>query len=123
MRVYIRIKEIKLLNIKFINKYSNLQGHGYFNLNDKLSGEINLFSNLSTERYFLGVNSNEDGNYVLGRFQGLNFDNFRFLSFLNGKANGNFILNFKDNDLFNYSLNAYLETDGLSLIGIPTYFL
>ncbi|QMU99539.1 hypothetical protein F0310_03960 [Borrelia sp. A-FGy1] len=115
-------KEINLLNIKFVNKYSSLQGQGHFNLNDKLIGEINLFSNLSSERYFLGVNSNEDGNYVLGRFQGLNFDNLRFFSFLSGKANGNFILNFKDNDLFNYSLNAYLETDGLSLMGIPTYF-
>ncbi|UGQ16442.1 translocation/assembly module TamB domain-containing protein [Borrelia sp. RT5S] len=115
-------KEINLSNIRFVNKYSNLQGQGYFNLSNKLGGEINLFSNVSTERYFLGINSNEDGNYVLGRFQGLDFDNFKFLSFLNGKANGNFILNFKENDLFNYSLNAYLETDGMSLIGIPTYF-
>ncbi|AWG43142.1 hypothetical protein CR532_04180 [Candidatus Borreliella tachyglossi] len=113
-------KEVSLSNIRFINRLSNLQGQGYFNLKDKLSGDLNLFSSLNSERYFFGVNSNEDGHYFLGRFQGLDFDNFKLLSILNGKVNGNFILNFKDNDLFNYSLSAYLETDGLSLVGVPT---
>ncbi|AFI31586.1 hypothetical protein [Borrelia crocidurae] len=115
-------KKVSLSNIKFVNKNSNLQGQGYLNLNNKLNGNLNLFSTLSSERYFLGVDTNEDGSYFVGRFQGFNFDNLKFLSFLSGKINGNFILNFKDSDFFKYSLNAYLETDGLSLVGIPTYF-
>ncbi|WP_346313221.1 translocation/assembly module TamB domain-containing protein [Borrelia miyamotoi] len=116
-------KEISLSNIRFINKVSNLQGQGYFNLNDKFRGDLNLFSNLNSERYFFGVTSNEDSSYFFGRFQGLDFNNLKFLSLLNGKINGNFIFvwSFKESNLFNYSLNAYLETDSLYLAGIPTY--
>ncbi|AHH03806.1 Putative cytosolic protein [Borrelia nietonii YOR] len=114
-------KKVSLSNIRFINGISNLQGQGHFNLDGKLSGNLNLFSNLDSERYFLGVDSNEDGSYFVGRFQGFDFNNLKFFSFLNGKINGNFILSFKDSDLFNYSLSAYLETDGLSLVGVPTY--
>ncbi|BCR22203.1 translocation/assembly module TamB domain-containing protein [Borrelia sp. HM] len=116
-------KKISLSNIKFVNSISNLQGQGNFNLNDRLDGNLNLFSNLNTERYFFGVDSNENSSYFVVRFHGLDFNNFKFLSFLNGKLNGHFIfiLDFKENNLFNYSLSASLETDGLSLAGIPTY--
>ncbi|APR65214.1 translocation/assembly module TamB domain-containing protein [Borrelia anserina] len=113
-------KKISLSNIRFTNRISSLQGQGYFNLNDKLSGNLNLFSYVNSERYFLGVDSNEDGSYFVGRFQGFDFNNLRFFSFLNGKINGNFILSFKNSDLFNYSLSAYLATDDLSLLGVPT---
>ncbi|UPA12436.1 translocation/assembly module TamB domain-containing protein [Borrelia venezuelensis] len=114
-------KQVSLSNIRFINGVSNLQGQGHFNLNDKLSGNLNLFSHVNSERYFFGVDSNEDGSYFVGRFQGFNFNNLKFFSFLNGNINGNFILSFKDSDLFNYSLSAYLETNDLSLVGVPTY--
>ncbi|AHH10993.1 Putative cytosolic protein [Borrelia coriaceae ATCC 43381] len=114
-------KKVSLSNIKLINEISNLQGQGHFDLNGKLSGNLNLFSHVNSERYFLGVDSNEDGSYFVGKFQGFSFNNLKFFPFLNGTINGNFILNFKDSDLFNYSLNAFLETDNLSLVGIPTY--
>ncbi|WP_024653259.1 translocation/assembly module TamB domain-containing protein [Borrelia persica] len=116
-------RKVSLSNIKFVNKNSNLQGQGNLDLDDKLSGKLNLFSTLNSERYFLGIDTNEDGgSFVAGKFQGFDFNHLKFLSFLSGKINGNFILNFKDGDFLKYSLNAYLETDGMSLAGIPTSF-
>lgn len=42
-------------DVKLINKLSNLQGYGQFNLKDNFNGSLNLFSSLNSERYFLGL--------------------------------------------------------------------
>ncbi|AJA90570.1 hypothetical protein OY14_03985 [Borreliella chilensis] len=111
--------KLYISDVKFVNKLSNLQGYGQFNLKDNFNGSLNLFSSLNSERYFLGVNSNEYGSYFLLKFQDLDFYNFNSLSFLEGKVNGNFLLNFKENNFRNYSLSGYLEADKLTLFGIP----
>ncbi len=114
--------KLYISDVKFINKLSNLQGYGQFNLKDNFNGSLNLFSSLNSERYFLGVNSDEYGSYFLLKFQDLDFYNFNSLSLLEGKVNGNFLLNFKNNDFKNYSLSGYLEADKLTLLGIPMQF-
>ncbi|WNY67118.1 translocation/assembly module TamB domain-containing protein [Borreliella lusitaniae] len=114
--------KLYISDIKLVSKLSNLQGYGQFNLKDNFNGSLNLFSSLNSERYFLGVNSDEYGSYFLLKFQDLDFYNFNSLSFLEGKVNGNFLLNFKKNDFKNYSLSGYLEADKLTLLGIPVQF-
>ncbi|SCW26359.1 Family of unknown function [Borreliella japonica] len=114
--------KLYISDVKFVNKLSNLQGYGQFNLKDDFSGSLNLFSSLNSERYFLGVNSDEYGSYFLLKFQDLDFYNFNSSSLLEGKVNGNFLLNFKKNDFKNYSLSGYLEADKLTLLGIPMQF-
>ncbi|WKC81071.1 translocation/assembly module TamB domain-containing protein [Borreliella tanukii] len=114
--------KLYITNVRFINKLSNLQGYGQFNLKDNLNGSLNLFSSLNSERYFLGINSDEHGSYFLLKFQDLDFYNFNSLSLLEGKVSGNFLLNFKKNNFKNYSLSGYLEADKLNLLGIPVQF-
>ncbi|APQ14811.1 hypothetical protein BLA33_00250 [Borreliella garinii] len=114
--------KLHISDVKLVNKLSNLQGYGQFNLKDNLNGSLNLFSSLNSERYFLGVNSDEYGSYFLLKFQDLDFYNFNSLSLLEGKVNGNFLLNFKKNDFKNYSLSGYLEADKLTLLGVPIQF-
>ncbi|WP_038955685.1 translocation/assembly module TamB domain-containing protein [Borreliella burgdorferi] len=114
--------KLYISDVKLINKLSNLQGYGQFNLKDNFNGSLNLFSSLNSERYFLGVNSDEYGSYFLLKFQDLDFYNFNSFSLLEGKVNGNFLLNFKKNDFKNYSLSGYLEADKLTFLGVPVQF-